>query len=51
MAFGHDRLYALVVIQDINRTSVDLFISTFGEIQKNFSEVFKQLFEGGDANL
>ena len=41
----------LSVIQDINRTSVDLFISTFGEIQKNFSEVFKQLFEGGDANL
>lgn len=41
----------LSVIQDINRTSVELFISTFGDIQKNFSEIFKQLFEGGDANL
>lgn len=41
----------LSVIQDINKTSVEMFISTFMEIQKNFSEIFKQLFEGGNASL
>jgi len=39
------------VIEEINKTSVDLFISTFNEIQKNFSEMFKRLFEGGEAFL
>lgn len=39
------------VIEDINKTSVELFIATFQEIQKNFSEVFKRLFEGGEAFL
>lgn len=39
------------VIEDINKTSVELFLSTFQEIQKNFSEVFKRLFEGGEAFL
>ncbi len=37
------------VIEEINKTSVDMFMETFVEIQKNFSQVFKQLFEGGDA--
>ena len=39
------------VIADINKTSVDMFLSTFKEIQKNFSEIFKQLFEGGEATV
>jgi chromosome segregation protein len=39
------------VIEDINKTSVDLFMSTFRDIQKNFSDVFKRLFEGGEAFL
>lgn len=39
------------VIEDINKTSVDMFMNTFQDIQKNFSEVFKRLFEGGEAFL
>jgi chromosome segregation protein len=39
------------VIEDINKTSIDLFMSTFNDIQKNFSDVFKRLFEGGEAFL
>ena len=39
------------VIEDINKTSVDMFMSTFQDIQKNFAEVFKRLFEGGEAFL
>ena len=39
------------VIEDINKTSIEIFLSTFKEIQKNFSEVFRRLFEGGDASL
>ena len=41
----------LSVIEDINKTSVDLFLETFTNIRKNFSEIFKQLFEGGDAMI
>jgi chromosome segregation protein len=41
----------LSVIEEINRTSVDMFMRTFKSIQKNFSEIFRQLFEGGDAAL
>jgi len=39
------------VIEDINKTSVEMFMSTFNEIQKNFAEMFKRLFEGGEAFL
>ena len=39
------------VIEDINRTSIEMFAKTFRGIQKNFSEIFKQLFEGGSAIL
>ncbi len=39
----------LSVIEDINRTSVEMFLDTFKKIQKNFSDIFRQLFEGGDA--
>jgi chromosome segregation protein len=39
------------VIEDINRTSIEMFMDTFRGIQKNFSEIFRQLFEGGDATI
>ena len=39
------------VIEDINKTSVEMFLDTFKSIQKNFSEIFRQLFEGGDAAI
>jgi chromosome segregation protein len=41
----------LSVIEEINRTSVEMFIDTFKQIQKNFTEIFKQLFEGGNAEI
>ncbi len=41
----------LSVIEEINSTSIEMFIKTFKGIQKNFSEIFKQLFEGGEANI
>ena len=39
------------VIEDISRTSVEMFMDTFKSIRKNFSEIFKQLFAGGDATV
>ncbi len=39
------------VIEDINRTSVEMFMETFKSIQKNFSDIFRQLFEGGEAAI
>jgi chromosome segregation protein len=39
------------VIDDINQKSVEMFIETFNKIQKNFNEIFKQLFEGGHAEV
>lgn len=39
------------VIEDINKTSIEIFNKTFNGIRKNFSEIFKQLFEGGNAAL
>jgi chromosome segregation protein len=41
----------LSVIEDINSTSVEMFIDTFKQIQKNFSDIFKRLFNGGVASL
>ncbi|MDA3900689.1 MAG: AAA family ATPase [Spirochaetes bacterium] len=39
------------VIEDINQTSVQMFAETFQQIQKNFTEIFRQLFEGGHAEV
>ncbi|MBN1498229.1 MAG: AAA family ATPase [Spirochaetes bacterium] len=39
------------VIEDINRTSIEMFMETFKSIQKNFSDIFRQLFEGGEATI
>lgn len=41
----------LSVIEEINSTSIDMFMKSFRAIQKNFSEIFKQLFDGGDAEI
>ncbi|MCU0821980.1 MAG: AAA family ATPase [Spirochaetes bacterium] len=41
----------IAVIEDINNTSVQMFMDTFQKIKTNFSAVFKQLFEGGDATV
>jgi len=38
-------------IQKINRTTRELFADTFQKIQKNFTEYFRLLFEGGHAEL
>jgi chromosome segregation protein len=46
---AREDIYA--VIEDINRTSIEMFLDTFKSIQKNFSDIFRQLFEGGDAAL
>ncbi len=46
---ARDDIYT--VIEDINRTSIEMFLDTFKSIQKNFSEIFRQLFEGGDAAI
>ncbi len=39
------------IIQRINRTTKDMFASTFVELQQKFSEVFGQFFPGGRAEL
>lgn len=41
----------LAVIEEINSTSINMFIDTFKEIQKNFTMIFQQLFEGGQAEI
>jgi chromosome segregation protein len=39
------------IIQRINRTTKDMFASTFNELQQKFAEVFAQFFPGGRAEL
>ncbi|HMF86241.1 MAG TPA: hypothetical protein VK598_07805, partial [Nitrospiraceae bacterium] len=39
------------IIQRINRTTRDMFASTFTELQQKFSEVFVKFFPGGRAEL
>lgn len=39
------------VIDNIDSTSIELFIETFNVIKKNFLDVFKELFKGGDATI
>jgi chromosome segregation protein len=41
----------LSVIEDINKTSIEIFTETFYIIKNNFSEIFKKLFQGGDASI
>lgn len=39
------------IIQRINRTTKEMFVSTFTELQQKFGEVFTQFFPGGRAEL
>ena len=39
------------IIQRINRTTKDMFASTFAELQQKFNEVFVKFFPGGRAEL
>ena len=39
------------IIQRINRTTKDMFATTFAELQEKFSEVFAKFFTGGRAEL
>jgi chromosome segregation protein len=39
------------IIQRINRTTKDMFATTFAELQQKFSEVFVKFFPGGRAEL
>jgi chromosome segregation protein len=39
------------IIQRINRTTKDMFVNTFNELQQKFIEVFSQFFRGGRAEL
>ena len=41
----------LAVIDDIDKTSSEMFFNTFNEIKKNFADIFKELFEGGNATI
>ncbi len=39
------------IIHRINRTTKEMFLTTFNELQEKFSEVFAQFFPGGRAEL
>ncbi len=39
------------IIQRINRTTKDMFATTFAELQEKFGEVFAKFFRGGRAEL
>jgi chromosome segregation protein len=41
----------LEAIEKINTTASQLFVTTFAQVQEHFRDVFKTLFEGGDAEL
>src|SRR5206468_477949 len=41
----------LEAIQKINVTASELFVDTFQKVQGHFRDVFRTLFEGGDAEL
>jgi len=45
------RAQLLEAIEKINVTASQLFVQTFSQVQVHFREVFKILFEGGDAEL
>jgi len=39
------------MMEKINKTSMELFLSTFEEIKVNFHKVFRKLFDGGNAEI
>jgi len=46
---ARDSIYK--VINRINATSRRIFLESFNEVNENFKEVFRELFEGGEAEL
>ena len=38
-------------IDEINRTAARRFTETFGEVRKHFKELFRTLFDGGEADI
>jgi chromosome segregation protein len=45
------RVQLLEAIEKINVTASRLFVETFTQVQEHFRDVFRTLFEGGDAEL
>jgi len=41
----------LEVIKDLDTTSIEMFLNTFEKVKVNFAEIFKKLFEGGEAKV
>jgi chromosome segregation protein len=41
----------LEAIEKINTTASQLFLETFAKVQEHFRDIFRTLFEGGDAEL
>jgi len=41
----------LEAIERINTTASQLFVETFAKVQEHFRDIFRTLFEGGDAEL
>ncbi|HOJ64951.1 MAG TPA: AAA family ATPase [Spirochaetota bacterium] len=41
----------LVMIEDINKVSEELFMTTFNQIKANFHKIFRKLFDGGNAEI
>jgi chromosome segregation protein len=39
------------IIAEINRTSREMFLKTFEDVQRHFSDLFRKCFEGGKAEL
>lgn len=45
------RAHIEAVIEEIGKKSEQLFLETFGQVQKNFKIIFQKLFNGGNAAL
>lgn len=41
----------LQLIKDLDEAAKDAFLSTFGEVQEAFDEIFRRLFDGGETRL
>ena len=39
------------IIETVNKESASLFLDTFNQIRKNFHNIFRQIFQGGKADL
>ena len=41
----------VVMMDEINKVSVELFLKTFDQIKVNFHKIFRKLFDGGNAEI